>query len=156
MVLLASVSEVQRSVLDPASRELIGRIAVCVAENHTSSLRVADLARQFHVSVRTLQNLFHAACGESPLRALRRFRLGALHSQLIARPWQSLRQAYDACGLTGSAADRELFREIYGVSIREHQQNCRDKRSAPSPLQAGSPVAAITALSDFLQQRQVA
>lgn len=129
--------------VDGSSLELMERIAAYIAQNHSSPLRVSDVARRFHVSVRTLQNLFHASCGESPLRALRRYRLVCLHTQLTARPWQSLRQAYDGCGLSGSRADRELFREMYGISIREHQQACCDKRAlAPVP-----PIAHTTLLT---------
>ena len=52
-------------------------LAAYVAENFASDLRMPDLAAHVHVSVRTLQNLFHSHCGEPPLKALRRFRLSA-------------------------------------------------------------------------------
>ena len=54
-------------------------LAAYVAENFASDLRMPDLAAHVHVSVRTLQNLFHSHCGEPPLKALRRFRLHQLH-----------------------------------------------------------------------------
>jgi len=102
-------------------------IATFIAEHYASPLRMVDLARHCHVSVRTLQNLCHTHCGEAPLRALRRFRLQQLHAAVLARPWSPLCHLYAGCGLTGSPVDRELFREMYGFSIREHQEACRRK-----------------------------
>ena len=102
-------------------------LAAYIAEHYASPLRMADLARHCHVSVRTLQNLCHAHCGEPPLKALRRFRLQRLHRDLSARPWTPLRQLYFACGLTGSLADRDLFLEMYSSTIREYQEACRSK-----------------------------
>ena len=111
-------------------------LAAYVAEHYASPLRMADLARHCHVSVRTLQNLCHAHCGEAPLKALRRFRLHQLHSQVLARPWTPLRQHYLNCGLTGSLADRDLFLEIYGITVREHQDGCRYKSSTAAAASA--------------------
>lgn len=115
-------------------------LAAYVAEHYASPLRMADLARHCHVSVRTLQNLCHAHCGEAPLKALRRFRLHKLHAQVLARPWTPLRQHYLNCGLTGSLADRDLFLEMYGCTVREHQDGCRYKSST-------NPTAAVIARS---------
>ena len=100
-------------------------LASYISEHFASPLRMGDLARQCHVSVRTLQNLCHAHCGEPPLKALRRFRLQQLHAAVGRRPWTPLRQHYIACGLTGSVADRDLFLEMYGLTIREHQEASR-------------------------------
>ena len=72
-----------------------------IAAHYASDLRMSDLALHCHVSVRTLQNLFHAHCGEPPLRALRRYRLQQLHRGIAERPWTPLRQFYRSCGLTG-------------------------------------------------------
>jgi AraC-like DNA-binding protein len=112
-----------------ADAGVMAQLAAYVAEHYASALRMADLARHCHVSVRTLQNLCHAHCGESPLKALRRFRLQKLHSQIHGRPWTPLRQHYLDCGLTGSLADRDLFLEMYGCTAREHQEACRYKSS---------------------------
>ncbi|MBM5806544.1 MAG: helix-turn-helix transcriptional regulator [Cyanobacteria bacterium M_surface_10_m2_179] len=115
-------------------------LAAYVAEHYASPLRMADLARHCHVSVRTLQNLCHSHCGEPPLKALRRFRLQQLHAQVARRSWTPLRQHYLACGLTGSVADRDLFLAMYGLTIREHQEASRLQQPALSVLQA--PAAA--------------
>ena len=112
-----------------ADAEVMAVLAAYVAEHYASSLRMVDLARHCHVSVRTLQNLCHAHCGEAPLKALRRFRLQKLHGQIHSRPWSPLRQHYLDCGLTGSLADRDLFVAMYGCTVREHQDACRYKRS---------------------------
>jgi AraC-like DNA-binding protein len=110
-----------------AESSVITVLAAYIAENYASPLRMADLASHCHVSVRTLQNLCHAHCGEPPLKALRRFRLQQLHRRLAQRPWTPLRQLYLGCGLTGSLADRDLFLEMYGFTIREHHEACRNK-----------------------------
>jgi AraC-like DNA-binding protein len=129
-----------RSLLSAASTpgaEVIAELASYVAECYASPLRMEDLARHCHVSVRTLQNLCHAHCGEAPLKALRRFRLQKLHAQLLSHPWTSLRQHYHNCGLTGSLADRDLFFEMYGSTVAEHRDACRYKSSSyavSSPL----------------------
>jgi len=114
-----------------------------IAEHYPSDLRMADLALHCHVSVRTLQNLFHAHCGEPPLRALRRYRLQQLHRSIADRPWTPLGQLYRSCGLTGSIADRDLFLEIYGLTMREHQDGCRVKIAAfpATPLASTAPKA---------------
>ena len=112
-----------------ADAEVMVVLAAYVAEHYASPLRMVDLARHCHVSVRTLQNLCHAHCGEAPLKALRRFRLQKLHGQIHSRPWSPLRQHYLDCGLTGSLADRDLFVAMYGCTVREHQDACRYKRS---------------------------
>ncbi len=104
-------------------------LAAYIAEHYSGPLRMADLARHCHVSVRTLQNLCHAHCGEAPLKALRRFRLEKLHALIAARPWTPLRQLYLSCGLTGSLADRDLFLEMYGYTTREHQDAIRHLRA---------------------------
>ena len=106
-------------------------LAAYIAEHYAGPLRMADLARHCHVSVRTLQNLCHAHCGEPPLKALRRFRLQKLHAQVAVRPWTPLRQLCLSCGLTGSLADRDLFLEMFACTVREHQEACRGKQ----PLQ---------------------
>ena len=108
-------------------------LAAFVAEHYAGPLCMADLARHCHVSVRTLQNLCHAHCGEPPLKALRRFRLHKLHALVAARPWMPLRQAYLSCGLTGSLADRDLFLKMFVRTVREHQQACRGQQP-PRPL----------------------
>jgi len=104
-------------------------VAAYIAEHYATPLRIADVARACHVSVRTLQNLCHAHCGEPPLKMLRRFRLQKLHGEMLAHPWTPLRLIYGSCGLNGSIADRDLFLEMYGYTVREHQEACRHKRS---------------------------
>ncbi|MBU6353726.1 MAG: helix-turn-helix domain-containing protein [Cyanobacteria bacterium REEB498] len=106
-----------------------------------------ELARHCHVSVRTLQNLFVRQRGESPLKAIRRYRLRQLHAQVAARPQLPLRQHYNNCGLIGSAADRALFQELYGHSVREHQLASRSRlqpsrMKAPASTTSPSPQAA--------------
>ena len=118
-------------------------LADYIAAHYASPLQMTDLARHVHVSVRTLQNLFHGHCGEPPLRALRRYRLQQFHAAVIARPWSPLRQHYTSCGLTGSLADRDLFLEIYGLTVREHQESCRHKL-APASM----PVLAERSVSE--------
>jgi AraC-like DNA-binding protein len=128
-----------RSLLIAASTDdagVMADLAAYVAEHYASPLRMVDLALHCHVSVRTLQNLCHAHCGEAPLKALRRFRLQKLHAQMFTRPWAPLRQHYRECGLTGSPADRNLFLEIYHSSVREHQNACRYKSSINPALGA--------------------
>ena len=119
----------------------MAELAAYVAEHYASPLRMADLARHCHVSVRTLQNLCHAHCGEAPLKALRRFRLQKLHGQMHSRPWTPLRQHYLNCGLTGSLADRDLFLEMYGCTVREHQEACRYKSSSEPRVAELSQIA---------------
>lgn len=109
-------------------------LAAYINEHYVGPLRMADLARHCHVSVRTLQNLCHAHCGEPPLKALRRFRLEKLHALVATRPWTPLRQLYSSCGLTGSIADRDLFLEMVGCTVREHQEACRSKQN-PQPVE---------------------
>ena len=123
-------------VASTADAGVMAELAAYVAEHYASSLRMVDLACHCHVSVRTLQNLCHAHCGEAPLKALRRFRLQKLHGQIHSRPWTPLRQHYLDCGLTGSLADRDLFLEIYGCTVREFQDACRYKSSSePRPAE---------------------
>jgi AraC-like DNA-binding protein len=117
----------------PTQQQLIERADRYIAVHFREPLRMPELARHCHVSVRTLQNLFVRLRGESPLKALRRFRLRQLHAQVAARPQLPLRQHYSQCGLIGSAADRALFLEIYGSSVREHQLASRS-RLAPQRL----------------------
>ena len=125
-----------------AENGVITVLAAYISEHYASPLRMADLASHCHVSVRTLQNLCHAHCGEPPLKALRRYRLQRLHRDLACRPWTPLRQLYVGCGLTGSLADRDLFLEMYGTTIREHQEACRSK-VLPAP--AADPVRTLEA-----------
>ena len=105
----------------PTQQQLIERADRYIALHFRDPLRMPELAQHCHVSVRTLQNLFVRLRGESPLKALRRYRLRQLHAQVAAWPQRPLRQHYGQCGLIGSAADRALFLEIYGRSVREHQ-----------------------------------
>lgn len=111
--------------------DAIAVLAAYIADHYATPLRMADLARHCHVSVRTLQNLCHAHCGEPPLKMVRRFRLQKLHADMVAHPWSPLRLLYGNCGLNGSLADRDLFLEMYGCTVREHQEACRSKRLLP-------------------------
>ena len=124
----------------PSQQQLIERADRYIAAHFREPLRMPELARHCHVSVRTLQNLFVRLRGESPLKALRRFRLRQLHAQVAARPQLPLRQHYHQCGLIGSAADRALFQAIYGSSVRDHQLASRSRqvpqRLAPSAAKA--------------------
>ena len=115
----------------PTQQQLIERADRYIALHFRDPLRMPELAQHCHVSVRTLQNLFVRLRGESPLKALRRYRLRQLHAQVAAWPQRPLRQHYGQCGLIGSAADRALFLEIYGRSVREHQLASRS-RQAPA------------------------
>jgi transcriptional regulator GlxA family with amidase domain len=126
--------------MDPADVAVMRALALYVAEHYASDLRMPDLASHVHVSVRTLQNLFHSHCGEPPLKALRRFRLHQLNGLVLDRPWTPLRELYRLCGLTGSVADRDFFLEIYGLTIREHQEGARLK---------STPVPSPSALTEF-------
>lgn len=121
--------------------DLMASVAAFIAERYAEKIRMADLARHVNVSVRTLQNLFHAHCGESPLRALRRYRLTRLYALIQRKPWAPLRLLFDQCGLTGALADRNLFLEMYGCTVRELQHACRfniPARSILAPPQAWS------------------
>ena len=124
----------------------MGSVAAYVAENYSRGIRVSDISRHVNVSVRTLQNLFHAHCGESPLKALRRYRLRRLHALMQRKPWAPLRLLFDQCGVTGARADRDLFLEMYGCTIRELQHACRSQSFAGLP----SPPAACTSLEHYL------
>ena len=117
--------------IESADFSVMRALADYIAQHYASDLRMADLAEHVHVSVRTLQNLFHSHCGEPPLKALRRFRLHQLYGLVIAHPWRPLREQYSQCGLTGSIADRDFFLEIYGLTLREHQEASRVKSSTP-------------------------
>ena len=125
----------------------MAELAAYIAEHYPSALRMSDLARHCHVSVRTLQNLCHAHCGEPPLKALRRFRLQQLHGAVTRRPWTPLRQHYLACGLTGSVADRDLFLEIYGYTIREHQEASRHQHTPLTVVPAAEAAPRRTLLT---------
>ncbi|MFZ9217385.1 MAG: helix-turn-helix domain-containing protein [Vulcanococcus sp.] len=103
----------------------------CLAERYCESIRIIDLARQCHVSTRTLQHLCHLRYGESPSKVLRRFRLQKLHALIRSRPWLSLANLFGCCGLIGSKADRDLFMAMYGLSIRQWREVCRGK--SPNP-----------------------
>jgi hypothetical protein len=52
-----------------------------------------------------------------------------------------LRQHYLNCGLTGSLADRDLFLEMYGCTVREHQEACRYKSSSEPRVAELSQIA---------------
>lgn len=132
-----------------ASLALMQRAAAYIAVHYSSQLRMVDLATHCHLSVRSLQNLFHLHCGEPPLRALRRYRLQHLHRALAQRPWQPLAQHYRACGLSGAEADRQLFAAMYALSVRDYQRACRQQHPhPPQRLVALPPVS----LERFLPQ----
>jgi AraC-like DNA-binding protein len=118
-----------------ATEDLVmARIASYIADHFASRIRMVDLALHANVSVRTLQNLFHLHCGEPPLKALRRYRLHKLHVAIQRQPWVPLRAQFDRCGLTGAIADRELFLDMCGITIREHQHACRYSPTTATPL----------------------
>ena len=121
-------------------------IAAYIEKHYASRIRITDLARHAHVSVRTLQNLFHAHCGEPPLRAVRRYRLRRLYLAIQRRPWAPLRLQLDQCGLAGAIADRDLFLEMFGCTIRELQNACRSQSLAQLP----APPAACASLDVVL------
>jgi len=58
-----------------------------------------------------------------------------------SRPWTPLRPHYLDCGLTGSLADRDLFLEMYGCTVREHQEACRYKSSSEARVAELSQIA---------------
>lgn len=124
----------------------MAQIAAYIEQHYAGRIRMADLARHANVSVRTLQNLFHAHCGEPPLRALRRYRLRRLYAAIQRRPWAPLRVQLDQCGLAGAIADRDLFLEMFGCTIRELQNACRSQSLAQLP----APPAACASLDVVL------
>ena len=126
--------------VDPAAgdADVMASVARFVAAHYAGSLRISDLARHANVSVRTLQNLFHIHCGEPPLKAVRRYRLCRLLESFEARPWAPLRVHLDRCGLAGGLADRDLFLEMYGCTMREWMHACRHN---PSSLPADTPAS---------------
>ena len=70
---------------------------------------------------------------------------------MTQRPWTPLRQHYLACGLTGSLADRDLFLEMYGHTIREHQEASRHKQ-APLTLVPGAAAEPRRTLLAYLNR----
>ena len=124
-------------------------VAAYIAERYSEKIRMADLMHHANVSVRTLQNHFHLHCGESPLKALRRFRLARLHEAIQRKPWAPLRVQFDRCGLAGALADRDLFLEMYGCTIRELQFACRYQAMGSLP----SPQANRASLEHYLPRR---
>lgn len=112
------------------------QIATYIAGRYASKIRMVDLASHANVSVRTLQNLFHLHCGEPPLKALRRYRLHKLHTAIQQKPWASLRLQFDLCGLSGAIADRDLFLDMFGITIQEHQHACRSSSATVQAPQA--------------------
>lgn len=107
---------------------LIAQLEASIAERYAEKIRVAELAAQLHVSVRTLQNLCQAHYGQAPLKVLRAFRLQRLCLAMQERPWAPLRTLFDQCGLTGGIADRDQFLEMFGLAIAEYQRACRCKQ----------------------------
>jgi AraC-like DNA-binding protein len=80
----AATSGEEGASLPPNRRAVLRKARDHVDANLKRPLRQADLARAAGVSARTLTRVFRECLGVSPMRYVRRIRLGAVHRDLLA------------------------------------------------------------------------
>lgn len=97
-----------------------------LAKHYRDRIRISDLALAISMSIRSVQNVCHSQWGCSPLRVIKNYRMQRLFEMIRHDPCPALRYHLDRCGLIGTQADRRLFEEIHGISMRNHQMNSRD------------------------------
>ena len=94
---------------------LVRRCRDLLAANFASRLRVADLARQLHVSRRTLETRFRAVTGTTITAEILRLRLD--HAKiLLAQPELSQEKVALACGFCDASHLGAAFRRHLGCS----------------------------------------
>ena len=96
---------------------LLERLRKTVAQPHT----VATMARQLHVSPRTLARRFHESTGETPLRWLTRERL-RFAQRLLETTREDLEQVAARCGFGCAQTLRLHFRRLTGISPSRYRR----------------------------------
>ena len=109
---------------------LLAKLDEYMEQHYAERIRVADLARICHVSVRTLWSRCMSHYGEAPLNVIRRYRLTKLYEAILSSPWTSLSKLNTRCGLCGGKADQDLFQTMFDRTIKQHQMLCRGGTSA--------------------------
>ena len=105
----------RRSTAHDATRdELVRRCRTLVEANMVAHFSVADLARDLHVSRRTLETRFRAATGRSPGDEIIEQRIRRAKA-LLAQTRMSQSQIAAACGFTDASHMNVVFRRRCGA-----------------------------------------
>ena len=127
------VSERASTALSRTRDPLVRRCRDLLAANFASRLRVADLARQLHVSRRTLETRFRAVTGTTINAEILRLRLD--HARiLLAQPELSQERIALACGFCDASHLGAVFRRHVGQPPSAFRRIPRgDRRTSPAP-----------------------
>ena len=92
-----------------------------IAEHSHEGIRVDDVARHVHATVRSLRRYFHAATGRTMTDEITRLRLERA-KRLLVESDQPVKQVAGECGFTDAAYFHRVFAQAKGVSPGEYRR----------------------------------
>jgi LacI family transcriptional regulator len=102
-----------------------------VAEHSHEAIRVDDVARHVHATVRSLRRHFHAATGRTITNEIARLRLERA-KRLLVESKEPIKQVSRDCGFADAAYFHRVFLQAEGVSPGEYRRR-RGKPGAKPP-----------------------
>lgn len=110
--------------------EEIAQVQIWLQDNFARSVRVQELARQFNMSVRTLNRRFRTAVGRAPLEYLQEVRLNNARD-LLKQTNLTIAEIAALCGYQDAAFFTRLFRKHFQSSPRAYRSLVRAKLFSP-------------------------
>jgi transcriptional regulator GlxA family with amidase domain len=106
--------------------ETIIKVQEWIQENYRSSIQLADIARQFRMSTRSLNRRFRSAANTTPVQYLQEFRLSQAkdllkHSNLV------ISEVADQVGYSDASYFTALFKKVNAVTPAEYRRLVRNK-----------------------------
>jgi transcriptional regulator GlxA family with amidase domain len=99
----------------------IGSVLSLMEQRYAEPLTLEQLAREGHLSERSLHRSFHQALGCSPMEYLTRIRLQRAQ-ELLKRSGATVTEVAHSVGFSDSSYFSRKFRQAVGVSPRDWQR----------------------------------
>jgi len=112
--------------------EDIIQIQLWLHQHHAQPLQLADVAKQFGMSIRNFNRRFLAATGKTPLRYLQGLRIEE-GRDLLGNSNLSITEVAEKVGYQDSSHFSRLFRNILTVTPQDYRKSMRSKLFAVDP-----------------------
>lgn len=112
--------------------EDIIQIQLWLHQHHAQPVQLADVARQFGMSLRNFNRRFLAATGKTPLRYLQGLRIEE-GRDLLGNSNLSIAEVAEKVGYQDSSHFSRLFREILTVTPQDYRKSMRSKLFSVDP-----------------------
>lgn len=112
--------------------EDIIQIQLWLHQHHAQSVQLADVAKQFGMSLRNFNRRFLSATGKTPLRYLQGLRIEE-GRDLLGNSNLSIAEIAEKVGYQDSSHFTRLFRDFFSITPQDYRKSMRSKLFAVDP-----------------------